>query len=156
MKKLAARNFEDILQCSMPCFQSLFKKEHNKVVMDLLFDLAHWHALAKLRMHDDSTVLSLEDATRSLGGNLRKFTSSSAGYDTKELPKERDRRTRREGQSAAQSGVNEQSTGKRKRPAGSRSRVFNMSTAKMHFLGDYAYSIKEYGTTDNYTMTNVR
>ncbi|KIK32452.1 hypothetical protein CY34DRAFT_45100, partial [Suillus luteus UH-Slu-Lm8-n1] len=53
MKKLAARDFEDLLQCVIPVFEGLLPKEHNGIVLDMLFDLAAWHGYAKLRMHTD-------------------------------------------------------------------------------------------------------
>ncbi|KAL4247850.1 hypothetical protein ABKN59_007538 [Abortiporus biennis] len=37
MKKMAARNFEDILQCIIPIFNGLLPEPHNKIVIDLLF-----------------------------------------------------------------------------------------------------------------------
>ena len=65
MKKLAARDFEDLLQvleltlhayfcpltclkCAIPVFEGLLPEVHDKIVMDLLFELATWHFLAKL------------------------------------------------------------------------------------------------------------
>ncbi|KAL0564817.1 hypothetical protein V5O48_017221 [Marasmius crinis-equi] len=99
MKKLAARDFEDILQCAIPCFEQLFpKKKDDKIVQDLLFDLATWHAYAKLRLHTDSTVASLKEATRQLGQSLRSFRKAAKGFDTHETPKERAARQRREAQ----------------------------------------------------------
>jgi hypothetical protein len=37
-------------KCSIPVFDGLFPSDHNKMIVDLLFTLAHWHGLAKLRM----------------------------------------------------------------------------------------------------------
>ena len=91
MKKLAARDWEDILQvsilwqelchqsrsflkrpqCAVPVLEGLFPDAFDGVVQDLLFTLCYWHALAKLRMHTDpssapetSSLLSGEKARR--------------------------------------------------------------------------------------------
>lgn len=37
MKKLAVRDFEDLLQCSIPAFEDLLEEPHNKQVMRLLY-----------------------------------------------------------------------------------------------------------------------
>ncbi|KAJ6619167.1 hypothetical protein B0H10DRAFT_1794003 [Mycena sp. CBHHK59/15] len=51
MKKMAARNYEDLLQCAIPVFEGLLPEPHNNTVLNLLFTFAEWHVLAKLRMH---------------------------------------------------------------------------------------------------------
>ncbi|KAJ8072159.1 hypothetical protein PM082_015717 [Marasmius tenuissimus] len=128
MKKLAARDFEDILQCAMPCFEGLFDDPVvDKMVQDLLFDLATWHAYAKLQLHTDSTVVSFEDVTSRLGKSLRKFAKDSNKFETTETPREK---------------------------SGAWVKKFSLATAKLHFLGDYLSAIKEYGTTDSYTTGN--
>lgn len=76
MKKLGARNWEDILQCSFPVFEDLLPEPFNTAVLDLLWVLANWHALAKLRMHTTSTVKHLKTATTVLGQRLRHFKKS--------------------------------------------------------------------------------
>lgn len=71
MSNMATQNFKDILQvcvrnpivfhelillkCSIPVFDGLLPNDHNKVIMNLLFIMAHWHALVKLCMHSDLT-----------------------------------------------------------------------------------------------------
>ncbi|KAG2078840.1 hypothetical protein BDR04DRAFT_997158 [Suillus decipiens] len=62
MKKLAACNFEDLLQCVIPVFDGLLPKEHDVIFLNMLFDLAMWHGYAKLCMHMDDT-LNFFDAT---------------------------------------------------------------------------------------------
>lgn len=57
--------------------------------MDLLFALAHWHALGKLRQHTDLSLVLLESATIQLGKLLRDFQATTcAAYDTRELKRE--------------------------------------------------------------------
>jgi len=45
-----------VFQCAIPVFDGLLDPCNNVIVMDLLFELATWHALAKLRLHTESTV----------------------------------------------------------------------------------------------------
>ncbi|KAK1225782.1 hypothetical protein PQX77_011262 [Marasmius sp. AFHP31] len=151
MKKLAARDFEDILQCAMPCFEGLFDDPVvDNMVQDLLFDLATWHAYAKLRLHTDSTVVSFEDATSTLGKSLRKFAKDSEEFETTETPREVEARGRR-----AVAAAKRRSDGSAApKKSGARVKKFSLTTAKLHFLGDYPSAIKEYGTTDSYTTRN--
>ncbi|KAF4580431.1 hypothetical protein EYR40_003147 [Pleurotus pulmonarius] len=67
MKKLAARDFEDLLLCAIPVFEGLFSPSDGKIILDLLFTLSTWHGLAKLRIHTDDTIRLLSNATKSLG-----------------------------------------------------------------------------------------
>ncbi|GJF00863.1 hypothetical protein PsYK624_171650 [Phanerochaete sordida] len=65
LKRITAHEYEDMLQIAVPVFDGLFANERdNQLVSKLLFELAHWHSLAKLRMHTDSTLELLDDATR--------------------------------------------------------------------------------------------
>ncbi|KAF7976664.1 hypothetical protein HWV62_6005 [Athelia sp. TMB] len=97
MKKLAAHNYEDLLQCAAPAFEGLLPEPHNKIVMTLLFRLAEWHALAKLRMHTEATLTLLDVSTTILGQELRRFSRMTcAFYFTKLLPAEVAARERRQ------------------------------------------------------------
>jgi hypothetical protein len=107
MKKLAAHDFEDILQvcveCSsiydtpqnimssvpFPAFKGLFHEPHTSVIHQLLFTLASWHSLVKLRMHIDATSDHLEDLTAQLGKAIQQFSSvTCTAFVTHELPHE--------------------------------------------------------------------
>ncbi len=64
--------------------------------MELLFALAHWHALAKLRQHTDETLSILESQTIKLGKLLRKFKKNVCDvYDTRALDRDMVPRTSR-------------------------------------------------------------
>ncbi|CAA7265767.1 unnamed protein product [Cyclocybe aegerita] len=67
MKKLAARDFEDLLQCSIPAFEDLLDEPYNTCLMKLLYHMAEWHAFAKLRQHTETTLTHLEGVTTELG-----------------------------------------------------------------------------------------
>jgi hypothetical protein len=56
MKKLAGRDFEDILQYAGPCFEGLFPCSVDSQIQDLLFTMVSWHAFAKLRLHTNNSL----------------------------------------------------------------------------------------------------
>ena len=159
MKKLAARDFEDILQvrshltrvsltyifqCIIPVIGGLLPRKDEKVVLDLVFILSTWHAYAKLRLHTDHTLASFDALTKPLGFALRYFSGKfSDQFDTKELPKEAEARKRRATARKTNKGA---SSGKAR---------FNLSTYKLHALGDYANTIRQRGTTDSYNTQTV-
>jgi hypothetical protein len=167
MKKLAARDFEDILQvrqrltmvlrrlahgsqCIIPVIEGLLSEKDENDVLDLIFILSTWHAYAKLRLHTDHTLASFDALTKPLGAALRYFAGKfSDRFDTKELQKEADARKRRADTSKSMS----KTTTKQKAP-GSRAR-FNLVTYKLHAIGDYASTIRQRGTTDSYSTQMV-
>jgi hypothetical protein len=117
----------------------------NQSVLRLLFTFGHWHGLAKLRMHTDTTLAILDDETTNLGKQLRAFQAESSNYATRELKRESEARQRRRASAlGSKSLVNAD-------PNDRRPKQFNLQTYKTHALGDYVASIKQYGTTDSYT-----
>jgi len=163
MKKLAAHHFEDLLQvtsicpyvhgrgltpeqCALPVLDGLLPEPHNSTVLDLVFVMGCWHAYAKLRLHTEKTLASFERLTADLGTLLRHFsTVTCLAFKTIELPRERAARIRKVANTPGST-----TTG-----GGSRTKVFNLSTYKLHALGDYPQTIRERGTTDNYTTQRV-
>ncbi|KIK81964.1 hypothetical protein PAXRUDRAFT_14969 [Paxillus rubicundulus Ve08.2h10] len=87
----------------------------------------------------------LDEATRLLGKELRKFKEFTCiVFKTTELPSEvAARRRRAEGKPQSES----QATAL----AGARPKLFNLSTYKLHALGDYVNTIRMFGTTDSFT-----
>jgi hypothetical protein len=199
---MAARNFEDLLQvglqnsrvglhglilsrCSIPVFDGLLPDEHNKIVLDLLFIMAHWHGLAKLRMHSDLTLQILDQQTTDLGEQFRQFKNKvCAAYQTQELNREVDAWSRRQLKEAAKRGEKGKAndivrgTAARKPRTGGnaqgkqhvsqeqsqdtplpklprRKKSFNLQTYKFHALGDYVACICRFGTTDSYSTEPV-
>ncbi|KAJ3486185.1 hypothetical protein NLI96_g4423 [Meripilus lineatus] len=145
MKNLPARTFENLLQCAMPAFEGLFPCPYDNYIQTLLYRLAEWHALAKLRMHTDTTLAHLESATATLGREVRGFVSRVCSqFDTIELPKEAAARARRQ---QAQGVPQDASTSSSTR----RLKTFNLNTYKLHALADYVKTIRLYGTVDSYT-----
>jgi hypothetical protein len=141
-------------QCAIAVFEGLLPEPHNRIVMDLLFELATWHALAKLRLHTETTLRFLDNSTTRLGQYLRRFQSETcAAYNTKDLPQEEAARGRRKAAMAAKGKGKEKDN---PAPKASKSRKLNLNTFKLHSLGDYVQAIQAYGTTDNFTTQVVR
>ena len=168
-------------------FDGLFPEPHNTAVMGLLFTMAHWHGLAKLRVHHDLLLDSLDEATKALGLRLRKFVQRTCtAFDTKELHREYNARTRRQTKQAAhvnrQTGASaeqhpagetsntttttifaehraEEILNATSRPpvptSGRRHKMLNINTYKFHSYGDYARTIRTYGTMDSYSSEPV-
>lgn len=135
-----------IIQCSIPVFEGLLPENHNKIILDLLFSLALWHGIAKLRMHTEATVNLLDATTRVLGSALRTFRDRTCtAYETRETERETTARCRRTAQQS-KSGIADGSQ---------QIKRFNMSTVKMHVLGDYPFFIRWFGSTDSYSTQIV-
>lgn len=146
----------DFLQCAIPAFDMLLDTANDKIILDLLFELATWHALAKLRLHTESTVCALEYSTTRLGKILRKFARSTCQeFDTRELPSEEAARGRRLAALAAKFPSTSSTQKGKMKTSGSKPHRFNMQTYKMHALGDYARCIRLYGASDGYSTQTV-
>ena len=132
-------------------FDELLPEPHNEIVMTLLFRLAEWHALAKLRLHIDPTLTHMDSVTTVLGQELRRFRRETcSSFKTMELPKEYAARGRRQSQKASQNPAGTSSaTGER------RVKTLNLSVYKVHALGDYVYTIRLFGTTDSFSSQVV-
>ena len=148
-------------------------------MLRLLFTLAHWHALAKLRMHTDLSLAVMDDVTVELGKQLRSFQSKTCpAFHTRELQHEMNARIRhqanrvttRNNNSKAKSRASQPDTPvdlsmsetldsstacSQPKPTGRRPKTLNLNTYKIHALGDYVSTIKAYGTTDSYSTEAV-
>jgi hypothetical protein len=153
MKKLAARDFEDLLQCSIPAFEDLLDEPHNKHLMKLLYRTAEWHAFAKLRVHTDSTLEHLEVLTKEFGFLMRQFRDLTCSqFRTTELPREVAAQNRQ--QQCAQARV-PSATSESGVKASTRLVTLNISTIKFHSLGDYVQTIQMFGCTDSFSTQLV-
>lgn len=133
----------------MPVFEGLFPASHDKIIQSLLFRFAQWHALAKLRIHSDSTLSFLEETFKKLSKQLRDFRDfTCAVFNTVELPREKAARQQKLAQRVGPNGVASE-------PSGPRVKRFNLSTYKFHAMGDYVRTIKLFGTTDSFTTQIV-
>ncbi|KZV99192.1 hypothetical protein EXIGLDRAFT_712500 [Exidia glandulosa HHB12029] len=147
MSRMTAQDFEDLLVCAIPCFDRLFPEAVDTEISQLLFRAAEWHALAKLRMHTDSTLVLLHNATIRLGTALRHFRDVvCTQFDTTETPSEVAKRQRAVARAVAEGRTTSLSTAGARRP-----KAYNLNTPKLHFLGDYVPQIQWVGTTDSYS-----
>lgn len=86
-----------MFQCALAAFEGLFPGDHDGRAQDLLFAMAHWHSLAKLRMHTDLSLRILDSWTSILGEAARVFAKLTCSrFETRELKSEYDARKRRE------------------------------------------------------------
>src|SRR6267154_5047181 len=137
----------------MPVFENLLPEPHNKIVLDLLFDLSVWHGYAKLRMHTDDTLAYFDTATVVLGQSVQTFYKITCSYyHMTELPHEYAARGRRE---AALAAKQPSSSGKGKQKSGPKFKALNLLTYKFHALGHYPNTIRRFGTTDSYSTQPV-
>ncbi|TFY51689.1 hypothetical protein EVJ58_g10435 [Rhodofomes roseus] len=153
----------------MPVFETCLPPPHDELVMTLLFKLALWHGLAKLRLHTEETVAIFHAATRSLGKIARQFLHKTCeAYETRELPKEEAARGRRKVAMLAKKGnkTTARRTQKKRRPGEPtqppstegapavtvvqtvKRKLLNLLTYKWHSLGDCPFAIPWFGCLD--------
>jgi len=129
--------------------------------------------MAKLRMHNDLTLDIMEAVTVLLGQKLRDFSQTTCtAFDTRELRREYEARIRCQTRKAATkncetavaTSTNRQATNGSEetacqstsgKPPSRRRKTLNLSTFKIHSLGDYVHTIRMYGTTDSYSTEPV-
>lgn len=161
------------IQCAIPVFDGLLPEPHNTRVLKVLFDLAHWHGLAKLRMHTDSTLNVFSQVTTALGNTLRTFQERTCSvFPTRELQREQTARLRRQVKNtvtaepgSSNSNANEPGPSNSNEPGPSNlkprnnsarlPKKLNLKTYKFHSLGDYYYTIRQFGTIDSYSTQSV-
>lgn len=119
--------------------------------------MAHWHGLAKLRLHTEHTLGFLDSVTKDLGERLRHFQRvTCAKFSTRETRREAEARRRRTAKQTTVIGAGKKK-GKDtdKTQDSQRPKTFNLNTYKTHSLGDYANTIRQYGTTDSFSTEIV-
>ena len=116
-KKLAARDYEAFLvvrtsslmsmyvvrsnehkfQTIMPAIEDLFPSVDEPIVQDLLFELAVWHALAKLRLHTEVTLDIFRKSTQQMYEAVTTFANTTClRHQTRESAQQAQARVRRE------------------------------------------------------------
>ena len=96
--------------------------------------------------------------TSNIGHSLRVFDREVCSkYVTQELPQEEAARGRRAIQRMKATAVAGQSVTTAATPVvkGPKRRYFNLSTYKLHVLGDYPNQIRRFGTTDSFSTQPV-
>ncbi|KAJ3905176.1 hypothetical protein F5879DRAFT_900027 [Lentinula edodes] len=148
MKKLAARDFEDLLQCAIPVFEGLLPEPFNTKLMTLLYRAAEWHALAKLRMHTEKTLDYMESLTHDFGKRMRHFRDlTNKSFNTYETDRELTARLQRQQKKAASTS----GTSHPQPNQGRRRKFLNLLTYKWHALADYVPTIRWFGPADSFS-----
>jgi hypothetical protein len=94
----------------------------------------------------------LSQVTTSLGNSLREFKGKTCTmFQTRELERERAARQRRQEKNTSINGEEPKPSAPKKKAR--KQKLLNLNTYKLqvHALGDYASTIRRYGTTDSYT-----
>ncbi len=107
-------------------------------------------------MHTDTSLKVFSGVTKEAGRLLRHFTNTVCNnFNTEETPTETASRVRREEREIAKAKKEgKMPTGKKKKWGKTKKR-FNLSTYKLHALGDYPWTIWHFGTTDSYSTQRV-
>ncbi len=155
MKKFAGRDFEDMLQCTGPCFEGLFPKSVNSGIQDLLFIMACWHTSAKLCVHMEDSLDNFRGLTTTFTKQIWYFAKKICPhFETVETPSEcatsicaEAARVRK----CKPRHFHSSSTQGAKRIA----KEFNIATPKFHSIVHYPDAIATYRTTDSYSTQMV-
>lgn len=134
-------------QCALLVFEGMLHTwKENTLLRTLLFDLAMWHAYAKLRLHTDTTLNNFRMLTSTLGDSVCTFIKDVCSqYNTSKLPHKMAACSRRESVLAMRSHT----SGTFQRKLSSVQKKLNLLTYKFHTLGDYPDLIARFGITDN-------
>ena len=148
------------LQCWIPVLEGILPEEENEILLDLAFDMATWHAYAKLRVHTTHTIKSLRSQTKELGTLLRRYANKVCPkYKTKRLPGEAAAAYRRKAAKGKKATSAPKPTNTSKVTSNSCEdpgfKQFNLKTYKIHALGDYADHIEQFGPTDCFSTQQV-
>jgi hypothetical protein len=124
--------------------------------MTMLFRLAEWHALAKLRMHTDDTLVRFKKSTTIVGREVRDFRDyTKVNFATRELPGETAARARRKQNKAKNAPAGITPAPLPPPPLPPKGKFLNLKTCKWHSIGDYPATIPFIGTTDSYSTVTV-
>ncbi|KAF9237036.1 hypothetical protein BU15DRAFT_76410 [Melanogaster broomeanus] len=111
-------------------------------------NVAEMRQRAARHFEDMLQATRLDQALRQLAAQIRKFQRvTCAAFQTRETPNEAATRQRKQAR-AASGGRQAQSSATQ---GGMQPKSFNTLTYKFHALGDYARTIRLFGTTDSYT-----
>ncbi|KLO04861.1 hypothetical protein SCHPADRAFT_840114 [Schizopora paradoxa] len=162
MQKLAARDYEDMILCIIPCFEGLLDEPDNSIILNMLYTMCQFHSIAKLQMHTEETVGRLRKVITTLGNDLRTFQLEvCVKYETFETSSEVQARGRADMRRAALRARNAAREGDTINPhdklpqiaanASSGGRLpkrLNLNTYKLHSIVDYPDTIVRVGPLD--------
>ncbi|KAJ7205777.1 hypothetical protein GGX14DRAFT_367815, partial [Mycena pura] len=160
MKQFAARDYEDILQCILPVLDGLFP-EMEKILLDVCFDLAAFHAMAKLRLHTTATVAAFRVVTTNMCTTVRKFARDSQNIKTFETPREQERRkeaAKKLAEKNAPAGASSTAAKEQSSSVGAgaaKERKLNVETPKYHAAAGYPDAVERDGSLDSFSTQIV-
>lgn len=147
----------------IPVFEGLLPEPHNTDICTLLYVMADLMSLAKLRLHTEDTLASLEAAITRYGQLIRKFaTSTCPAFETVETPREYEARARRTARKAAKAtpvvsvASNTPRVDAVLEQSGKAPKEYNLHRFKLHALGDVPTSIRMFGSLEGYSTMRVR
>jgi hypothetical protein len=140
----------DRKQCALPVLDGLLPKEFQGVVNKLVFSANDWYALAKLRLHTDSSLRLLERRTTDIGRLMRQYSRVTADVHMVELPAEVEKRKRHAAKVAQKNG-DAQGSRADTSSGTARRRPFTFATFKAHNMGNYVLSIRQFGEVGSYS-----
>jgi hypothetical protein len=147
------------LKCIIPAIEGLLPPAHEPLIITLLFVLAQWHGLAKLRRHTNKTIDAFRHTTTWLGHKLREFRRYTSEFEVYETPKEvatRQRRTCKKARPRAALTLDSDCFDEADKATPAREqKYFNLETSKLHALWDYPDMIETFGTTDSFSTQTV-
>ena len=134
-----------MLYVIIAAFEGPLPLHDDLTVADMLFELANWHALAKLCLHTDVTLKILHASTQHMYQAVHQFTSTTCTQT----------QTFKCASEITVQMCCEKNNGQERNSGNRKTKVFNViNTFKYHSLGDYVDYIEHSGPTDNY-MTQV-
>ncbi|KAG2064257.1 hypothetical protein BDR04DRAFT_972878, partial [Suillus decipiens] len=134
-------------QCAILVFEGLFLSDYNGLIQSLLYQFVKWHALAKLRIHSESTLNFLEELFKKLSQKLHKFKSyTCAAFHSVQLPKEKPAHQQKSAQCSETNSTSPESLA-----SGPRMKKFHLGTYKFYTMSDYVRTVRFFRTMDSFT-----
>ena len=137
-------------------FDGLLPELHNTQILKLLFDLAHWHGLAKLQMHTNCTLKLLLWITVAFSTRICKFEEKTCwACSTHKLEHEHTARVQHWEKNPTTAEPGSSNSSPQKHNSARKLKLFSLKTYKYHSLGDYCNTIWWFGMTDSYSAQLV-
>ncbi len=107
-------------------------------------------------MHTDTTLKIFGGVTKEAGRLLRHFSNTvCSNFSTEETPTEAAARVRREEREFVKAQKAGKAPPEKTKKRNKTKKKFNLSTYKLHALGDYPWTIWRFGPTDLYSTQRV-
>ena len=177
MKKLAGRDFKDILQvgppsplllnlvtemqplqCWIPILEGILLGEHNEILLNLTFNMATWQAYSKLHMYISHTIKSLWSQTKELGCQLYCYANRVCSkYKMKPLLGEAAAACQQWAKKKIAADPQQPDAPKTKSTTSKAMNIkqFNLKIYKIHVLSNYTDHIELFSPMDSFSTQQV-